>query len=349
MSQNLCSRRYNFGMKFDWKGVNKYVAKYHTDTVEFCPNASMMLSGSYELNSETQERLGGLLLFSRLPTDNQYTLSCTVSCSGVLDTSWINDNIAVSALANGSSKLWNCTDQSLLVELVDFPVSPDHILLSVDSCSNRFVFSDSGGNISLWQFIAKWHAHEFEAWCACLNKWQSEIVFTGGDDSKCCLWDLREGCQKPMNTIRQNMGVCSIQNHPDIDYLISTGSYDESLCIWDLRMLNSGKEFSNPIFTCHFGGGVWRHKWGPHNCIVVGAMHAGFAVTHWSQSSCNTEEKNPVYVFRLTDQQLAYGIDWSFDGYSSGGDDNLLKPVVVSCSFYDNTIEFGELTINLDL
>ncbi|VDQ12965.1 unnamed protein product [Trichobilharzia regenti] len=131
-----------------------------------------------------------MLLFSRASNDNQYTLSCTVSCSGVLDTSWINDNTSVSALANGSSKLWKCTDQLLLVELV---------------------FSDSGGNINLWQvdvsscshpqFIAKWHAHEFEAWCTCLNKWQHEIVFTGGDDSKCCIWDLREGYQKPLNTI----------------------------------------------------------------------------------------------------------------------------------------------------
>nr|CAH8846640.1 unnamed protein product [Trichobilharzia regenti] len=232
-------------MIFDWKAVDKYVAKYHTDTVEFCPNASMMLSGSYELNSETQERLGGLLLFSRASNDNQYTLSCTVSCSGVLDTSWINDNTSVSALANGSSKLWKCTDQLLLVELVDFHVSPDHILLSVDSCSNRLVFSDSGGNINLWQvdvsscshpqFIAKWHAHEFEAWCTCLNKWQHEIVFTGGDDSKCCIWDLREGYQKPLNTIRQNMGVCSIQNHPDIDYLISTGSNTGSSATLDVK------------------------------------------------------------------------------------------------------------------
>ncbi|VDP24123.1 unnamed protein product [Schistosoma margrebowiei] len=161
---------------------------------------------------DTQERFGGLLLFSRVSTDYQYVLSSNISCSGVLDISWLNGNVAIGALANGSTKLWNCTvDGPSLNELTDFPVS-DHILLSVDTSSDRFVFSDSGGNISVWkidtsscsnpQSINKWHGHEFEAWCACLNKWNSEIVFTGSDDSKCCVWDLREGCKKPLNIIR---------------------------------------------------------------------------------------------------------------------------------------------------
>ncbi|CAH8513495.1 unnamed protein product [Heterobilharzia americana] len=340
-------------MNFDWKIKNQHTAKYHTDTVEFCPDGSMVLCGSYELNSVSQERLGGVLLFSRVSND-QYNLSCIVPCPGVLDTSWISESVSIGALANGSTKLWNCTDHSSIIELIDFQVS-DHILLSVDACSDRFVFSDSGGNISLWkidvsssshpQAIAKWCGHEFEAWCACLSKWHNDLVFTGSDDSKCCVWDLRQGCKKPLTTIRQNMGVCSIRYHPDLEYLFSTGSYDETLCIWDLRMVNSIKELSNPIFKCHFNGGVWRHKWGPHSFVIVAAMHAGFAVTHLSQSSFNSIEKNPIYKFRPTDEQLAYGIDWTFESYHSG---DLLKPMVVSCSFYDNSIEFGELTINLN-
>ncbi|CAH8538759.1 Diphthine methyltransferase [Schistosoma haematobium] len=351
-------------MKFHWKEQSKYVAEYHTDTVEFCSDGSMALCGSYELNSDTQERFGGLLLFSRVSTDYQYVLSSNISCSGVLDISWLNGNVAIGALANGSTKLWNCTiDGPSLNELIDFPVS-DHILLSVDTSSDRFVFSDSGGNISVWkidasscsnpQSINKWPGHEFEAWCACLNKWNSEIVFTGSDDSKCCVWDLREGCKKPLNIIRHSVGVCSIQNYPDVDYSISTGSYDDTLYLWDLRMIHSSDKVTNttttPLQKCQFNGGVWRHKWGPQNYVIVSAIHDGFAVAHLSLRSPfnhKADEEDSVYKFRSTNGQLAYGIDWSFNHKINQLESNFMKSTVVCCSFYDNTIEFGELIIKL--
>ncbi|KAH8877718.1 Diphthine methyltransferase [Schistosoma japonicum] len=176
------------------------------------------------------------------------------------------------------------------------------------------------------------------------------MVFTGGDDSKCCVWDLRDGCKKPLNTIRHSMGVCSVQNYSDVEHFISTGSYDETLYIWDLRMIHSSKDFvSIPLHSCHFGGGVWRHKWGPHNCVIVSAMHGGFAVAHLPQSSFSCQDKavkDSVYKFRRTNGQLAYGIDWGlFHGINEKED--FFKSTVVSCSFYDNTIEFGELSVHI--
>ncbi|KAK4472037.1 hypothetical protein MN116_005412 [Schistosoma mekongi] len=347
-------------MKFTWKTLHQYAAEYHTDTVKFCPNGSMVLCGSYELNSVAQERRGGLLLFNRALIGPQYVLSCKLSCPGVLDTSWLNDTVPIGALANGSSNLWDCTtDNQSMIELVNFKVS-DHILLSVDTCFDRCVFSDSGGNISVWQIntsscsnpqlTLQWCGHEFEAWCACLNKLHNEIVFTGGDDSKCCIWDLRDGCKKPLNTIRHSMGVCSVQNYSDVEHFISTGSYDEALYIWDLRMIHSSYDFvSIPLHSCHFGGGVWRHKWGPHNCVIVSAMHGGFAVAHLPQSSFSCQDeaaKDSVHKFRCTNGQLAYGIDWGlFHGINEKED--FFKSTVVSCSFYDNTIEFGEITVHI--
>ncbi|CAH8494599.1 unnamed protein product [Schistosoma turkestanicum] len=289
----------------------------------------------------------------------------SVEFQPIINTSWLNDTIAIGALANGSAKLWNCTiDSPFIIELLNLPIS-NCILLSVDSCSDRFVLSDSGGNISVWkidtsscshpQLIDKWSGHEFEAWCACLNKWNNEIVFTGSDDSKCCVWDLREGCKKPLNIIRHSAGVCSIQNYPNVDYAISTGSYDETLCIWDLRMIQSSDKFrtttttTTPIQKCQFGGGVWRHKWNSYNYVIVSAIYDGFAVTHLPlQKPFNCEnEIDSVYKFRSTNGQLAYGIDWLlFNDEMNQTKTDFIKSTVVSCSFYDNTIEFGELLIN---
>ncbi|KAH8877714.1 Diphthine methyltransferase [Schistosoma japonicum] len=149
---------------------------------------------------------------------------------------------------------------------------------------------------------------------------------------------------------RHSMGVCSVQNYSDVEHFISTGSYDETLYIWDLRMIHSSKDFvSIPLHSCHFGGGVWRHKWGPHNCVIVSAMHGGFAVAHLPQSSFSCQDKavkDSVYKFRRTNGQLAYGIDWGlFHGINEKED--FFKSTVVSCSFYDNTIEFGELSVHI--
>ncbi|VDO92717.1 unnamed protein product [Schistosoma margrebowiei] len=130
--------------------------------------------------------------------------------------------------------------------------------------------------------------------------------------------------------------------------------YDDTLYLWDLRMIHSSDKVTNttttPLHKCQFDGGVWRHKWGPQYYVIVSAIHDGFAVAHLplrSPFNHKADKEDSVYKFRSTNGQLAYGIDWSFNHKINQLESDFMKSTVVCCSFYDNTIEFGELIIKL--
>ena len=57
--------------------------------------------------------------------------------------------------------------------------------------------------------LVSWKAHQFEAWITALGH-QSHLVFTGGDDSRLCVWDTRTGCKKPCFVSRRLVcGKCT--------------------------------------------------------------------------------------------------------------------------------------------
>lgn len=340
-----------------WDVKNDFIAQHNTDTIELSKDKRLALCGAYELLTDSGERVGELYVFVR-NGDDTFELSQVVPCPGVLDITWITDVLALTAFADGTACIWKY-DQSSLTKQTNLNVS-DHVLLACDSIQEKLAFSDSNGCITLWNLtnstfsnakLCSWKAHDYEAWCVCFDLWNNELIYSGGDDSRCYLWDSRQGFDRAALSLKHEMGVCSIKNHPIRTHIISTGSYDEQLRIWDLRMQHTGNLCDSthiPIQTHTVGGGVWRHKWSENGWVLIAAMHAGFVVLgpitlHPASVSLSSSDGLIVSKFRPC-AQLAYGVDWSFH-FSESAD--LLNATVATCSFYDKRIGFSRLTIKV--
>jgi len=177
-----------------------------------------------------------------------------------------------------------------------------------------------------------WHAHDYEPWISAWNYWDTNVLFSGGDDLKMKGWDIRQGFDSPIFENRRfESGVTTIQSHPHIEHLVAVGSYDEKVRLFDTRVP------LRPLQEAHVGGGVWRVKWHPsgdrRNDLLVACMHDGFKVIQFDPGLPDVVSTRSQVLHRFDrHESLAYGVDWSFD---SRGDDVSL---VASCSFYDRTL-----------
>ncbi|OCH96160.1 WD-40 repeat-containing protein [Obba rivulosa] len=186
-----------------------------------------------------------------------------------------------------------------------------------------------------------WAAHDYEPWISAWNYWDTNVVYSGGDDLMMKGWDIREDFSRPIFTNKRfDAGVTTIQSHPYIEHLIAVGSYDNTVRLFDTRRPLT------PLTEADVGGGAWRVKWHPSperkRDLLVACMHDGFKIIRFGLDLPDFSDETSTYrvegelwgvVKRFDEHQsLAYGVDWSF------GDGGAEDTLIASCSFYDHTL-----------
>ncbi|KAI0033176.1 WD-40 repeat-containing protein [Vararia minispora EC-137] len=242
-------------------------------------------------------------------------------------------------------------DASVSVSLGD----PQVLCLSLDWANRRqptssladLVVSLSNGDLALLRQDAtgglsvrdSWHAHDYEPWIAAWNYWDTNIIYSGGDDLKMKAWDIRAGFSQPVAINKRfTAGVTTIQSHPNTEHIIAVGSYDSSVRLFDTRKLLT------PLTQAEVGGGAWRVKWHPSpkrtHDLLVAAMHGGFKILKF-HDMWTSQDTPPVFRERWTimkefnkHQSLAYGVDWSHVPMQ----DERGETLVASASFYDHAM-----------
>ncbi|KAF9270224.1 WD-40 repeat-containing protein [Marasmius fiardii PR-910] len=274
-----------------------------------------------------------------------------VDLPAILDMKWshrFSSNRPLLGIADSEGNIslheWD-RDESQIKKVSSTQVAPssETLCLSLDwsdrrqktAGSGNLVASLSNGDLCALDLtqstaessIRSWHAHDYEPWIAAWDYWNTNIVYSGGDDLKLKAWDLREDLTRPIFLNKRfDAGVTTIQCHPHLENLIAVGSYDSRVRLIDVRTPQM------PLVEADVGGGAWRVKWHPSDArksdLLVACMHDGFKVVHFDL------DEGSVQVIKRYDhhESLAYGADWSFKSRENG------ESIVGSCSFYDHSL-----------
>ncbi|KAK0233086.1 WD40-repeat-containing domain protein [Armillaria fumosa] len=338
---------------------------YPADSVEFCPHVNLQdifVVGTYKLDQDDgdmerktpQHRRGQCRVF-RIATGTDFKQIQCFDLPAVLDMKWCHMSSSSPATLGIADSEGNITlhQWQEVVYRIRIAESSEILCLSLDWSNRRtpatqlgsLVVSLSDGSLSILRpnngtgplsVHSSWHAHDYEPWISAWNYWDTNMVFSGGDDLQMKGWDVREDLTKPIFVNKRfDAGITSIQSHPYIENLIAVGSYDNLVRLFDIR------KPSIPISQIDVGGGAWRVKWHPSstrkNDLLVACMHDGFKIVSFdhllSDDSLHANTGNGKIVKRFDEHEsLAYGVDWSYA--TSEGD----QTAIASCSFYDHLL-----------
>ncbi|TDL28441.1 WD40 repeat-like protein [Rickenella mellea] len=344
------------------------------DSIEFCPIPGaqrIFACGTYLLEQSqddpgdeditpkpNQRRRGQCMIFeTSVYPSNDFQLIYEFDSRAVLDMKWCHSVLEEGPLlaistSNGKVLLHHWDIERRLLKFHDSIIcsGPGTLCLSIDWSNRRFAHgvgdltvSLSDGHVSLLRpsqssilaLSDSWCAHDFECWVSAWNYWDTNVVFSGGDDLKLKAWDIRQDFTQPLFTnSRFEAGVTTIQSHPHIEHVIAVGSYNNSVRLFDLR------KPLVPIVDMDVGGGCWRVKWHPDisrkSDLLVACMHDGFKVLRFPDLKDGTElpSSSPgtaPYTMNRYDvhKSLAYGVDWAYQHVDER------NSTVASCSFYD--------------
>ena len=321
---------------------------YSADSVEFCPIVgfhNILAVGTYQVDKSNEDRFESSQRKGRLHLlmldDAGKLLEClqTLETAAILDMKWssFQDSPPMLALADskGIVTVYKLTDDRLNIVSSKSIVSHEETLaLSLDwndrrlhRESKKIAVSDSRGNVSILDLESMEvtnrleNQHEFECWITAFDSWDDAVVYSGGDDCRMNVYDLRcldNGAVKA-NRRQHSAGVTSLLSDLYHENVFYSGSYDESVNSWDKRTLKQ------PLESRRLDGGVWRIRQPQKmnlNLLATATMHNGFHVLN---------ANNLSILGRYEEHQsLAYGVDFS---PKTGNDDLIL---LASCSFYDH-------------
>ena len=259
----------------------------------------------------------------------------------ILDTSWYcvaGKCFLIAASALGDTILFELKSDERLhrIDSIELNAGDENVLtLAIDvrtehTDKENLVASDSRGNISLLTIgegeirtERKWEAHSFEAWTCSFDKWNPNVVYTGGDDTFLNIYDVRaEDVQLRLKNRSHIAGVTSVLSFDE--HVCITGSYDENLRLFDTRA------WRNPVDELQLGGGIWRIKPSKVNrdLLLCACMYKNFSVCEVDPS----KTKIGLVATYTAHESICYGADWCPTKTEAGGQ------VMITCSFYDQKL-----------
>jgi len=151
-----------------------------------------------------------------------------------------------------------------------------------------------------------------EAWIVTLGP--NETMYTGGDDSTFCIWDLKS--HEPIVRKRFMCGQTSGEFCPaDENYLVQ-GGYDDLIRCWDAR------NWKRPVSELGVGGGVWRTRFtADGKMLAVPCMY--------NNAKLIANESGVLREVFASDvhSSIAYGACWIEE-----------REMFATCSFYDKKV-----------
>ncbi|XP_055679314.1 diphthine methyltransferase homolog [Lutzomyia longipalpis] len=332
------------------KNIYKYQTKYFADSVEWCVDPQefqhIFSCGTYQLDEEKsqefQQRKGSIIVFSisvneAATTETEVQKLFEQETDGILDQKWLRNvdaPLLAAATSSGGVDIYSWEKNHQLLSRHSMKIDPEdreNIALSLDwdSQKHKILLSDSKGCITLLDFsdksslnlVNRWNAHSYEAWTCCFHKNDTNIVLTGGDDSLCCIYDLRDLSKETHSIKSHEAGVTAFLTYESRPNIFCTGSYDEHLRVFDMRSLR------RPLESINLKGGIWRLKANPfaEDLILCACMYHNFTVC--SLTADGSPEIKATY--NGDHNSICYGADWC---PIKGKQEEYLFG---SCSFYD--------------
>jgi diphthine methyl ester acylhydrolase len=315
----------------------------------------------YELNKETCRKSGSVNLIHIDDENGNVVPVDSVQSSAVFDAKWNlhhqdgSEKIIATANYGNTVHIWK-VENSELIEVTSCLLDED----TSQSClslhwleRDRIITSTSDGKLCYFDVsventcvkspISTWNAHTLysspiETWIVSGSNTDSNIVWSGGDDSVLKGWDIRSPVSPTfVNKSCHSAGICSMQWHPNRDHSVVTGSYDEHVAFWDDRLT------SKPVFSKKIASsGIWRLKWHPSkefsHLLLAACMYDGCKLVDVDVESHHAS----TLVVYAEHKSLAYGIDWYFPKKSNESAVDASRPWVISCSFYDHSLQVWE-------
>ncbi|XP_050538563.1 diphthine methyltransferase isoform X2 [Daktulosphaira vitifoliae] len=326
---------------------------YPADSVEWCPIKDyhhVLVCGTYKLDEEKKIKTGSINLYT---LENQITIKL-VQCildDAVLDLKWnyslFSGKILLAAALSGNHITIYSLEMNTGLRLKVFTTfntpatnNEPHMSLSIAwskmNDSFNLAISDSHGFITLVNItngtIYSFSAHNYESWIVAYDFWNSNLLYTGGDDSKFKCYDKRNNFEKPVFVNNEHsQGVTTCTSNMLRENVLTTGSYDENVRLWDTR--NMKHSYKNT----KVGGGVWRLKWesSTQEYLLSASMFNGAHIINTFNMSANICQS-----FGEKEKRLFYGADWCFLSIDTPDICEKKNSRIISmCSFYDHKLD----------